>query len=277
MANVLVLANQTIGGQALIDAVRERAAAGDARFFVVVPQNRPAHGNVIYDDAVRDAAQVRVDLALAFMREEGLEGTGEVGDPDPFNAAMDAIAAHRIDEVILSTLPITSSGWLRRDLPERIEQASGLPVNHVVTDLAACGLPFDVCLVVANQTVAGDELIARLKAKAEEGPRRFIVAVPQESGDGASVEGARRRLQALLRSLEEAGIVAAGMIAHTDPYTATMNAVQSFLISEIVISTLPGNRSEWTKRGLIERVAKATGKPVEHVESAVDERVGARA
>ena len=275
MANVLVLANQTIGGQAVLDAVRERAAQGDATFFLVVPQNRPSYGNVIYDDAVKDAAQVRVDLALAFMREEGLEGTGEVGDADPFNAAMDAIAHHRIDEVILSTLPITSSGWLRRDLPERIEQASGLPVKHVVTDIAKDGLPFDVCLVVANQTVAGDELVSRLRAKAEEGPRRFIVAVPQESGDGEAVQAARGRLHSLLASLEEEGIVAAGMIAHTDPYTATMNAVQTFLISEILISTLPENRSEWTKRGLIEKVAKATNKPVEHVESVAREQVQA--
>ncbi len=274
MASVLVLANQTIGGQALLDAIRDRHSAGDARFVVVVPQNRPQHGQVIYLEAVRDAAQVRVDLALAFMREEGIEGTGEVGDADPFSAAMDAIAHYKIDEVILSTLPTTSSGWLRRDLPERIENDSGLPVNHVITDIPRDGLPFDVCLVVANQTMAGNELVQHLKAKAEEGPRRFIVAVPQGAGDGEVVEPARARLKELLASLEEAGIVAAGMIAHTDPYTATMNAVQNFLISEIVISTLPENRSDWTKNGLIEKVREATNKPVEHVESA-DERVGA--
>ena len=109
MAEILVLANETIGGEALLDAVRERHAQGDARFLVVVPQTRPRHGNVIYDDAVRDSAQVRVDLALAFMREEGIEGAGEVGDGDPFNAAMDAIGHHRIDEIIVSTLPQQAS------------------------------------------------------------------------------------------------------------------------------------------------------------------------
>jgi len=109
MANVLVLANETIGGGGLLDAVRERHAEGDARFYVVVPQSRPRHGNVIYDEAVRDSAQVRVDLALAFMRDEGIEGTGEVGDADPFNAAMDAVGAHGIDEIVVSTLPATTS------------------------------------------------------------------------------------------------------------------------------------------------------------------------
>ena len=275
MANVLVLANQTIGGQALLDAVRERHAAGDARFFLVVPKNKPSHGNVIYDDTVQDAAQVRVDLALAFMDSEGIEGTGEVGDSDPFSAAKDAIAAHRIDEVILSTLPSTSSGWLRKDLPERIEQDSGLPVKHVVTDLAKDGLPFEVCLVVANQTVAGDELVKTLKAKAEESPHRFIIAVPLGEGPGDASALARGRLQELLRSLSDDGIVAAGMISHSDPYAATMNAVESFLISEIVISTLPENRSEWTKKGLVEKVSRATNKPVQHVESSAGDRVEA--
>src|SRR6187455_808725 len=121
MAEILVLANETIGGEKLLDAIRERAREGDARFHVVVPLTRPRHGNVIYDEAVRDSAQVRVDLALAFMRDEGIEGTGEVGDADPFNAAMDAVGAYGINEIIISTLPATTSGWLRRDLPERLE------------------------------------------------------------------------------------------------------------------------------------------------------------
>ena len=74
MAEILVLANETIGGEKLLDAMRERHAQGDARFHVVVPLTRPRHGNVIYDEAVRDSAQVRVDLALAFMRERGHRG-----------------------------------------------------------------------------------------------------------------------------------------------------------------------------------------------------------
>ena len=55
MAEILVLANETIGGEKLLDAIRERHAQGDARFHVVVPLTRPRHGNVIYDEAVRDS------------------------------------------------------------------------------------------------------------------------------------------------------------------------------------------------------------------------------
>src|SRR3954452_22608304 len=267
MANVLVLANETIGGAKLLEAIRDRHYRGEARFFVVVPQSRPRHGNVVYDDVVRDSAQVRVDLALAFMHEEDIEGTGEVGDADPFNAALDAIGAHGIDEIIISTLPATTSGWLRRDLPERLENETGLPVRHVVVDVDSEGLPFDVALVLANQTAAGGELVQHLKRLAEEGPHRFIVVVPQDSGDGRAVRAARERLGRLLDSLDDAGVVAAGMIGDPDPYTAAMNALQYFHISEVVVSTLPSNRSAWVEKGLVEKIQENSGKPVQHVEA----------
>jgi hypothetical protein len=270
MAEILVLANETIGGAKLLDHIRERHARGDARFHVVVPQTKPRHGNVIYDEAVRDSAQVRIDLALAFMKDEGIEGTGEVGDPDPFNAAMDAVGAHGIDEIVVSTLPATTSGWLRRDLPERLEQETGLPVEHIVVDLDSEGLPFDVTLVLANQTAGGRALVECLEKLAEEGPRRFIAVVPQDSGDGTAVREARERLGQLVESLRADGIVAAGMIGDPDPYTAARNALDYFHISELVISTLPSNRSEWIEKGLVEKLERESGKRVVHVESSAE-------
>jgi hypothetical protein len=270
MANILVLANETIGGANLLNAIRERHEQGDATFFVVVPQSKPRHGNVIYDEAVRDSAQVRVDLALAFMRDEGIEGRGEVGDADPFNAALDAIGAHGIDEILISTLPATTSGWLRRDLPERLEIETGLPVEHLVVDVDSEGLPFDVTLVLANQTAGGDELVRRLEQLNEEGPHRFIVVVPQDSGDGRAVRAARERLGQLLQSLRDDGIVAAGMIGDPDPYTAARNALDYFHLSEIVISTLPSNRSAWIEKGLVEKLERDSGKRVIHIESSAE-------
>ena len=267
MTKVLVLANETIGGEKLLEAILARSGEG-VSFHVVVPRTRPRHGNVVYDEVVRDSAQVRVDLARAWMRENGIASSGEVGDPDPFLAAVDAIASEGIDEVIVSTLPAASSGWLRRDLPDRLREETGLPVEHVVVDLAKEGLPFGVCLVVANLTAANEQLSNRLKELAHEGPRRFIALVPQEHLHGGAVAKARERLAKLLESLGEDGIVAAGMIGDPDPYTAIMNAVQYFHISEIVISTLPADSSKWMAEKLVDRVQAATNKPVEHIESA---------
>src|SRR5208337_5026996 len=114
---ILVVANRTLGGATLLAAVREHAAdPGGARFRLVVPQSNPSGGLVSYDEAVREAAQVRVDLALSIVAAEGIEATGEVGDADPFLATMDAVAERRPQAIIVSTHPATQSGWLRRDL-----------------------------------------------------------------------------------------------------------------------------------------------------------------
>ena len=279
MKEVLVVANRTLGGEKLLQAVRRHVAEGDVRFRLVVPQSDPSAGLVIYDEAVRESAQVRVDLALEAVASEGIEATGEVGDADPFLATMDAVAAHRPDEIIVSTHPAAASGWLRRDLIERIENASGLPVEHIVVDLEQEGLPFAVTLVVANKTSSGDELIARLKEKAAADGgtagrgHLFIAVVPQADGSGSSPREARERLARMLDRLRAEGLLASGMIGDPDPYTATVNALELFRVDDVVISTLPDERSGWLRADLIERVRGATSAAVVHV--VVDSRAPA--
>lgn len=267
MKTVLVVANETLGGRALIEAVRKRVAEGDSRFVLCVPKNRPRAGLVIYDDAVHDAAQTRVDLALEFGHAEGIEVLGEVGDPDPYTATIDAVREYNPDEIIISTYPETRSGWLRRDLIDRVRQASGVPVEHVIADPDAEGLPFKVTLAVANRTASGDELFDALKAKADSdgAGRLFLVVVPQEGGDGQSARRARTQLALVVDRLRSAGMIAAGMVGDPDPYTAIMNALQYFHVDDIVISTLAETKSGWLRADLIQRVRSATGKPVEHV------------
>lgn len=266
MREIVVVANRTLGGARLQEVVRERAAAGDVRFRLVVPQSKPSAGYVIYDEAVRESAQVRVDLALEAVAQEGIEASGEVGDADPFSATMDAVAEHRPDEIIVSTHPAESSGWLRRDLIERIRNATGLPVEHVVVDLAQEGLSVKVTLVVANKTASGEELIEHLEGLAEGDERHlFIAVVPQVDGSGESPREARARLAKMLDRLGEAGLLSSGMIGDPDPYTATINALELFHVDNVVISTLPGERSGWLRANLIERVRGTTSAKVEHV------------
>jgi hypothetical protein len=266
---ILVVANETLGGRALLEEVRKRASE-DVRFVLCVPQNRPRAGLVVYDDAVFDAAQVRLDLALEVVRDEGIRAIGEVADPDPFTATIDAVREYHPEEIIISTYPATRSGWMRRDLIERVQAATGLPVTHVVNDIDSEGLPFHVTLAVANRTASGDELLEALNAKAEkfsEPDRRqlFIVLVPQEGGDGQAARRARTRLKLVLDRLRVRGLYAAGMIGDPDPYTAITNALQYFRVDDIVISTFPETKSGWLRTDLIDRVRRATGKPVEHV------------
>jgi hypothetical protein len=267
---VLVVANETLGGRSLLDAVRARAAEGDVRFVLCVPQNRPRSGLVVYDDAVFDAAQARVDLALEFIRAEHIQAIGEVGDPDPYTATIDAVHEYRPSEIIISTYPETRSGWLRRDLIDRVRDASGLPVEHVVADPDTEGLPFHVTLAVANRTASGDELLDALKAKVDaeeqkERGRLFIVLIPLEGGDGQATRRARTRLKLVLDRLHQAGMYGAGIIGDPDPYTAIMNALQYFRVDDILISTFPETKSGWLRADLIERVKRTTNLPVEHI------------
>ncbi|HWT95596.1 MAG TPA: hypothetical protein VN238_21540 [Solirubrobacteraceae bacterium] len=271
MRNVLVVANRTVAGRSLLEAVRQRHEQGDHRFHLVVPLAQPKHGNVIYDEAERDAARLRVDLVTAYLAREGIKISGEVGDEDPYSATTDALASFPADEIIVSTLPQTRSGWLRRDLVDRIRDAAdGRPVEHVVTDLQSEGLAVGVTLVVANKTAGGDELLELLKRDAEQQDRVFIAVMPLDGREGRHTGESRARLSRFIDQLRENGITASGMLGDPDPYDAVKNALSLFTVDHVIISTLPGAKSGWLRADLVDRVRNSTAATVDHVEVALE-------
>ena len=122
--NVLVIANQTVVSPELLDRIRARAAQGEASFLIVAPQS---------DGEEHDEADRRLRRALSELRGEGIDAHGQVVHPDPYTAARQAVHDERVDEIIVSTFPGERSGWLRRDLVERLQKDTGLPVEHVVS------------------------------------------------------------------------------------------------------------------------------------------------
>ena len=274
MKRILVVANETVAGKPLIDAVKRHADEGEIEVHVISPQNQPKHGYVIYADHIRDAAENRLRMTIALLREEGIEADGEVMDPDPYSAVMDAVGEQDYDEIIVSTHPETRSGWLRQGLVDRLARATRRPVEHVVVDLDTERDDVKRTLVVANQTMGGAALLEELKRKASEEPRRFIVIAPQSATEenGDAEDNAAKRLAHTLAELEAAGLEAVGQVVHPDPYTAIQNALQFYGPDDIVISTFPETRSGWLRADLIGRVEASTRKPVEHIVS--DTRVG---
>ncbi|MFL5978389.1 MAG: hypothetical protein ACJ76O_07170 [Gaiellaceae bacterium] len=123
--NVLVIANETVLGRELLDKIRERAARGNTSFLIVSPQSDPS-------EAAHPEAERRLKRAVAELRGDGIEAHGQVAHPDPFSAALEAIREERVDEIIVSTFAPEKSGWLRRDLIERLRSETGVPVEHVV-------------------------------------------------------------------------------------------------------------------------------------------------
>jgi hypothetical protein len=275
MATVLVVANETLASHTLLQAVKERAHQGDASFVLACPMARASAGFVSYDEVLRHAAESRLDAVVAELENLGIAARGEVFDPDPFTAVTDAVREFHPDEIIISTHPQERSGWLRRDLIDRVKVSTDLPVRHVVADLDAERGGATHTLVVAAQTVEGRPLLGLLKGKSQEKDHRFVVVVPQQGTDGAAADEARDRLSRVLEDLEEENIVATGSIGDPDPYTAVMSALNYYKVDEIVISTLPAQRSGWLRADLVERVRRSTSLPVEHV--VVDAKGGAEA
>jgi hypothetical protein len=177
-------------------------------------------------------------------------------------ALQDTLRDGGADEIIVSTYPYPRSGVLRRDLVERIEKWSGVPVEHVVVDLRE--EPVRNVLVVASQTIGGRNLIETLERRATSSPHRFTVILPPTGPDD---ETAQDRLDATIAELRQAGLQVSGYVAEPDPYNSVLNALGHHPADEIVVSTLPSEKSRWLRGDLIGRLRKGTARPVEHVVS----------
>jgi hypothetical protein len=118
-SNVLVVANRTALSIGLEAALRARLDAGPASFTLLVPLGRVPHT----DDTAR--------IMAAHLREAGFDVSGVVGDSDPLLAVLEVWSPTDFDEIIVSTLPASTSRWMQADLPRRIERHTGALVRHV--------------------------------------------------------------------------------------------------------------------------------------------------
>jgi GABA permease len=136
---VLVVANETVGGEALIEEIRARCRERDCEILVVTPAlaaSRASHWTSDVDEAIELARQ-RMELSLIAIGELGLKAKGEIGDSDPNVAIEDALRVFAADEIVISTHPPERSRWLERRVVERARDEIDLPITHVVVDLEA--------------------------------------------------------------------------------------------------------------------------------------------
>ena len=264
--HVLVVANETLAGDELVDAVRRRAAEGPIRAVVVAPVNDPRSGYVVYRNSRRASAGRRLDGMVEALRTAGIPAHGDVFEGGPVTAVEDVLAQEPIDELIVSTHPEERSGWLRRrNVLEELRRLAGdRPFTHVVSDVAARTGEANV-LVVANETVLGEPLLQRIRRRAAEGPAAFLILCPQSDPNQAEHPEAERRLRAALATLRDEGLEAHGQVAHPDPYTAAMQVIEDERVDEVIVSTFPGERSGWLRRDVVGRLRKDAGVPIEHV------------
>jgi hypothetical protein len=131
--SILIVANLTLCGPHLLEAVDERTSAGPCRFRVLVPASHGHKGSWTADES-RGAAAERLETMLTALRERGCEADGEIGDISAVDATLDVLRETEVDEIIVSTLPPSASRWLRMDLVSRLERAVDVPVTHVVAE-----------------------------------------------------------------------------------------------------------------------------------------------
>jgi hypothetical protein len=135
---VLVVANETVAGRTLHDAVRQATDGRPSRVLVVSPAlNSPLRHFVSDEDGARKAAQQRLDSSLHALGDEGIEASGEVGDADPLQAIEDSLRTFGADEIIISTHPEGRSNWLEKGVVDSARQRFTVPITHVVVDLDA--------------------------------------------------------------------------------------------------------------------------------------------
>jgi hypothetical protein len=264
--HLLLVANETVGEQALLAALRARGGDGDLHVTVVCPVNQPRRGYVVYRDTRHASAHRRLDRALGHIREAGIEAEGLVVEADPVEAVRDALVQLEppVDAILVSTHPAEKSGWLRRHVVERVRSAAGeIPVDHVVPD--AHGREEANVLVIANETVLGEPLLAKVRERAERSPASFLIISPQTDPSMGAHPEAERRLKLALTQLRGEGIDVHGQVAHPDPFSAAMEAVHDERVDEIIVSTFEPLRSGWLRKHVVERLQKETGVPVEHV------------
>jgi hypothetical protein len=140
MSTILIVANQTLPSAALASVVAQRIGSGATTFHVVVPATPPTGGGFTWDeDAARREAEGRLEAFIAGLRDQGATADGEIGDRDPVAAVRDASRSRDVGEVILSTLPVGVSRWLRQDIPSRLRAAVSSPVTVVEEQPAAAG------------------------------------------------------------------------------------------------------------------------------------------
>jgi hypothetical protein len=264
---LLVFLNEVAGGRKLLQAVRERAETVPL-VAVAAPQNQPAVGQLIDTDELRDAARARVEVTMAILAEYGIDSVGEVMDRDPFLAFDDAVRAHQPGEVLLSCLADSRYGLTRKDLVEWARQRvePEIAFTHIPVRVADDSVSWEKShtLVVATQTVAAPDLVARLKERAAGHPHRYTIICPR-SADVSEAEIVAD-LASTLAELYRADCDATGQPMSPDPFHAVQNAIEHYSIDEVLISTFAGEESQWLDDDLIGRTREITDKQVEHLE-----------
>jgi GABA permease len=129
-------------------------------------------------------------------------------------------------------------------------------------------------LVIANETVQGEELLTEIRNRCRDRRCEVMVVTPALASSRAShwasdidkaIELARQRMELSLIEIKQLGLKAKGEIGDSDPNVAIEDALRIFAADEIVISTHPPDRSRWLEHGVVDKAREQIDLPITHV------------
>jgi cytochrome c oxidase subunit 1 len=253
---VLVVANETLTSQTLIDEIRSRDSEGLWSFELVVP----------LEGGDRVVAERRLATALAILAEYGVSATGRLAEGDVVDVATQAAAAGHPNELVMATLPLRESAWMRSDAVDKVRKATGVAMSHVVVPgddaraiSAASALP--LVMVVATEAVGAEALATAVRTRADAEPARFAVIAPLDLPEprwGAEATELRRQageaMTATINALVDTGVAVEGQVMDDGPATALPLVIQAYRPARIVVAGVNGEA-----RGLAEAATAAAG------------------
>jgi cytochrome c oxidase subunit I len=260
---VVVVANQTLTSQTLIDEIRARNSEGLWSFELVVP----------VEDGNREIAQRRLATTLAILAEYGVSATGRVAEGDVVAVATEAARETNPNELVMATLPLAESEWMRSDSVDKVRKGIAMPISHVVVpanDARALGgasaLP--LVMIVATEAVGAEALATVVRTRADAEPARFTVVAPLDLPDprwGAEANERRRAageaMTATVNALVNTGVAVDGQVMDDAPGEALPLAINAYKPARIIVAGINGEA-----RALAEAAEAAAGDvPVETV------------
>jgi hypothetical protein len=126
-------------------------------------------------------------------------------------------------------------------------------------------------LVVANQTLDGQELRAELLARKPKPELRVVAPVLVSrakyvmSDIDTELVRARGRVEEMLAWARREGFAISGVVCAEGPLTALEDELRRFGPDEVLISTHTPERSNWLEAGVVERARQELDIPVGHV------------
>lgn len=133
---VLAIVTDELSGAESIEELRRESWGDDVELRVVVPAvEANAFRHTLGDiDEPKKEAEERLRLALERLRSSGVEASGEVGDPDPVQAAQDALLKEPADEVLIFEHAGSQSRWFEEGLFDRARASLEPPLRMVAVE-----------------------------------------------------------------------------------------------------------------------------------------------